>query len=171
MTASRVGWIFFGWGALLAITSVWTVPWLQRRFGTIPSVKAALLLFMLDLAVMAVFVDSTPVLVGGVVIAGAFLGINNTLVTEAVMGSAPVERPVASSAYSFVRFSGGAVAPWAAGRLGEEISMSAPFWMAAAAVLLGVAVFTYGARFLPGAADPAEHSPEEGEAVLVGDMD
>ena len=27
------------------------------------------------------------------------------------MGAAPVERPVASAAYSFVRFSGGAVAP------------------------------------------------------------
>ena len=46
-----------------------------------------------------------------IVVAGAFLGVNNTLITEAVMGAAPVERPVASAAYSFVRFSGGAIAP------------------------------------------------------------
>ena len=26
MTASQVGWIFFGWGLLLAITSVWVAP-------------------------------------------------------------------------------------------------------------------------------------------------
>ncbi len=171
MGASQVGWIFFGWGVLLAVTSVWTAPWLQRRLGTIPSVKAALALFALDLAVMAIFVDSVPVLIGGIVVAGAFLGINNTLITEAVMGSAPVERSVASSAYSFVRFSGGAVAPWAAGRLGEEVSMSAPFWMAAVAVVIGVAIFSIGARHLRQENAPAAHSQAEGEAVLVGDAD
>ena len=60
------------------------------------------------------------VLVVGVVLAGAFLGVNNTLITETVMKVAPVERGVASAAYSFVRFAGGAVAPWLAGKLGEK---------------------------------------------------
>nr|WP_238148120.1 MFS transporter [Janibacter hoylei] len=171
MTASQVGWVFFGWGVLLAITSVKTAPWLQRRFGTIPSIIGALTLFGLDLAMMAVLVDSKAALVVGVVLAGAFLGVNNTLITEAVMGSAPVDRPIASSAYSFVRFSGGAVAPWAAGRLGEEVGMSAPYWMATMAVLVGVAIFAYGSRYLRGEQTPAAHSPAEGEAVLVGDAD
>ena len=36
------------------------------------------------------------------------------------MKAAPVERGVASAAYSFVRFGGGAVAPWLAGKLGED---------------------------------------------------
>lgn len=120
---------------------------------------------------MALLNDSRAALVVGVVLAGAFLGVNNTLITEAVMGSAPVERPVASSAYSFVRFSGGAVAPWAAGRLGEEVSLSAPFWMGTVAVLVGVAIFTYGSRFLRGEEAPATHSDAEGEAVLVGGAD
>lgn len=171
MTASQVGWVFFGWGVLLAITSVKTAPWLQRRFGTIPSIIGALTLFGLDLAMMALLVDSKAALVVGVVLAGAFLGVNNTLITEAVMGSAPVERPVASSAYSFVRFAGGAVAPWAAGRLGEEVGMSAPYWMATVAVLIGVGIFVYGSRYLRGEQTPAAHSPAEGEAVLVGDAD
>ncbi|WP_375545651.1 MFS transporter [Janibacter hoylei] len=171
MTASQVGWVFFGWGVLLAITSVKTAPWLQRRFGTIPSIIGALTLFGLDLAMMALLVDSKTALVIGVVLAGAFLGVNNTLITEAVMGSAPVERPVASSAYSFVRFAGGAVAPWAAGRLGEEVGMSAPYWMATVAVLIGVGIFVYGSRYLRGEQTPAAHSPAEGEAVLVGDAD
>ncbi len=171
MTASQVGWVFFGWGVLLAVTSVKTAPWLQRRFGTIPSIIGALTLFGLDLAMMALLVDSKAALVVGVVLAGAFLGVNNTLITEAVMGSAPVERPVASSAYSFVRFSGGAVAPWAAGRLGEEVGLSAPYWMATVAVFVGVAIFVYGSRFLRGEQTPAAHSAAEGEAVLVGDAD
>ena len=60
---------------------------------------------------------------------GLFIGINNTLITETVMKAAPVERGVASAAYSFVRFSGAAVAPWLAGVLGEQISVHLPFWV------------------------------------------
>ena len=37
------------------------------------------------------------------------------------MKVAPVERPVASAAYSFVRFSGGAIAPFLAGKLAEHV--------------------------------------------------
>ena len=168
MTASQVGWVFFGWGVLLAITSVWTAPALQRRFGTVPVIIGALTLFALDLAMMAVLTDSRAALVVGVILAGAFLGVNNTLITEAVMGSAPVERPVASASYSFVRFSGGAVAPWLAGRLGEEVSIHAPFWMGAAAVAISVVVMSVGARTLRPEA-VAAHSRTEGELVAAGD--
>jgi MFS transporter, ACDE family, multidrug resistance protein len=104
-----------------------------------------------------------------VVVAGAFLGVNNTVITEAVMGAAPVERPVASAAYSFVRFAGGAVAPYAAGKLGENVSVHAPFWMGAAAVAVAVVVLLAGKRFLVGERLPAEHSAAEGELVAVAD--
>lgn len=165
MTASQVGWIFCGWGLLLAVTSVWTAPALQRRFGTVPVITGALVGFTLDLAMMALFTDSKPVLVVGVIVAGAFLGLNNTLITEAVMGAAPVERPVASAAYSFVRFSGGAVAPYAAGRLGEQVSVHAPFWMGAGAVALAVVVLALGAKHLRGldahTDDGAPATPDE----------
>ncbi len=76
---------------------------------------------------MAIGTDSKPVLVVCVIVAGLFLGINNTLVTETVMKAAPVERGVASAAHSFVRFSGGAAAPGLAGKLGEEVNVHAPF--------------------------------------------
>jgi predicted MFS family arabinose efflux permease len=169
MTAHEVGLVFFGWGVLLAITSVWVAPILQRRFGSIPTVLASLALFCLDLMAMAVWTDHKGVLVAGVVVAGAFLGVNNTVITEAVMGAAPVERPVASSAYSFVRFSGGAIAPWAAGRLGEEVSVHAPFWMGAAAVAVAVVILAVGRRHLVGSQAPAAHSRAEGELVAVAD--
>ena len=103
-------------------------------------VMAALVLFAVDLAVMALFTDSKTVLVVCVVVAGVFLGVNNTLITEAVMIAAPVERSVASAAYSFVRFVGGAIAPFAAGKLGENVNVHVPFWMGAVAVLVGAGV-------------------------------
>ena len=175
LSATQVGFVFFGWGLLLAITSVVVAPWLQRLIGTVPSVLAALLLFAADLAGMALFTDSKPALIVGIILAGAFLGINNTLITEAVMGAAPVERAVASSAYSFVRFSGGAVAPYIAGKLGENVSIHAPFWMGAGAVLVGALVLFGGRRTLQGhlhVPGSSEHDQqEEAEALALGDLD
>ena len=170
MGASQVGWIFFGWGILLAFTSVVGAPWLEARIGLLPSIVSALVLFAADLAVMAVWTDSKTVLILGIIVAGAFLGINNTLITQAVMEAAPVERPVASSAYSFVRFSGGAVAPWLAGRLGEEVSIHAPFWMGAGAVALGAAIMiAFRKAVRTDAAAP--HGIDEAELIAVGDLD
>jgi ACDE family multidrug resistance protein len=170
MSAHQVGLIFFGWGLLLAITSVWVAPWLQRRIGSVPTVLMSLTCFGLDLAAMAVWTDDKTVLVVGVIIAGAFLGINNTVITEAVMGAAPVERPVASAAYSFVRFSGGAVAPYVAGKLGENVSVHAPFWMGAGAVAVAVVVLAFGRRYLTDETSPAAHSEAEADAELIGDL-
>ena len=103
------------------------------------------------------------------VVAGGFLGVNNTLITETVMTVSPVERGVASSAYSFVRFAGGAVAPYMAGKLGEK-SVHLPFWVGSVAVLAGVAVLLAGRAHLRGVdheIDPVG-SIEEAEAVTVG---
>ncbi|MBS44213.1 MAG: MFS transporter [Nocardioides sp.] len=171
MTARQIGFVFFGWGLLLAFTSVWVAPRLQRAIGSVPTVLTSLSLFAVDLAVMALFTDSKATLIVCVVLAGAFLGVNNTVITEAVMGAAPVERGVASAAYSFVRFVGGAFAPYVAGRLGEDVSVHAPFWMGAVAVAIAVGVMAYGARYLRDEHAPAEHSRAEGEAVGVGDLD
>lgn len=142
--AIQIGLIFFGWGLMLAFSSVVVAPRLQHRFGTLPSIWAAMTAFAVILAAMALFTTSKPVLIVGVVLAGFALGINNTLITESVMKAAPVERGVASAAYSFVRFSGGAVAPWLAGKLGEEVSAHVPFWVGSGAVVLAMLVLYAG---------------------------
>jgi predicted MFS family arabinose efflux permease len=160
MGAIQIGFIFFGWGLLLAISSVFVAPRLQHRFGTLPSVFFAMTMFAVILAAMAVFTLSKPVLVVGVVLAGFALGINNTLITESVMKAAPVERGVASAAYSFVRFGGGAVAPWLAGKLGEEINVHVPFWVGAGAVVLGMVVL-YAGRAALSHLDDEESAEEE----------
>ncbi|WP_028638963.1 MFS transporter [Nocardioides sp. URHA0032] len=168
----QIGWTFFGWGVLLAVTSVVVAPGLQRRFGTLPTLTAVLALFALDLALMAMYAEHEPAIMAGIIAAGALLGINNTLVTETVMGAAPVERPVASAAYSFVRFTGGAVGPFVAMKLFEHQGVHAPFWFGAVAIAVGVAIIAAGTptirRALEGAL-PA-HGVEEAEAELVGDL-
>ncbi|MFD5176196.1 MFS transporter [Nocardia sp. NPDC058379] len=170
MGTYAIGFIFCGWGILLALASVFLAPRLQARFGTLPMMALSLGLFAVDLAVMGMFTEHKIVLVVGVVIAGLFLGVNNTLITEAVMISAPVERSTASAAYSFVRFAGGAAAPWVAGKLGEH-SVSLPFWLGAAFTAAAVGALFAGRKALAhlDEHDPAPHSVEEAQAITVGD--
>jgi predicted MFS family arabinose efflux permease len=165
MTAHQIGLIFFGWGVALAFTSVIVAPRLQHRFGTVRVLLINLLCFSALLMVMAVGTDSKTVLATCVVIAGLFIGINNTLITETVMKAAPVERGVASAAYSFMRFGGAAVAPWLAGVLGERVSVHLPFWVGAGAVLLGAGVLAMAARHLSGIDTPGgQERSDSGQA-------
>jgi len=78
------------------------------------------------------------VVIAAVIVAGAFLGVNNTLVTTAVMSIAPVERPVASATYGFVRFIGGGLAPFAAAKLAEHYNVHVPFLIGTATDLAAV---------------------------------
>jgi ACDE family multidrug resistance protein len=148
MDEHSLGLVFFFWGVLLAITSVIVAPRLQERFGSIPTLYAMLLLLTADLAYMGFTVTSQTALVFAVVIAGAILGVINTILTTAVMDAAPVERAVTSSAYSFVRFVGGAIAPWLAGKLAEWYSSYVPFYVGALAVLLSMLALSFGRRHL-----------------------
>jgi predicted MFS family arabinose efflux permease len=169
MNAHQIGLIFFGWGLALAFTSVVVAPRLQRRFGTVRTLLVNLLAMTATLAVMALGTDNKSVLASCVVVAGLFIGINNTLVTETVMRAAPVERGVASAAYSFVRFSGAALAPWSAGVLGEQINMHVPFWVGAATVLLGAGVLAATRSHLAGIDAEDKDVPEtpEDEALAI----
>jgi len=145
-----LGYVFFGWGLLLAITSVFVAPRIQNRFGTVRSMAVMLTLFAIDLLAMAIgtVMGSPTTVIVCVIVAGAFLGINNTLITTAVMESAPVERSTASAAYSFVRFMGGAVSPFLAGKLAEWFSAEMPFYFGAAMVVIGVIALLLRRRHL-----------------------
>lgn len=171
MGAQEIGLIFFGWGLALAFTSVFVAPRLQHRFGTVRTLVVNLLLMTATLAAMAVWTDHKPVLAACVAVAGLWIGINNTLITETVMKAAPVERGVASAAYSFMRFGGAAVAPWLAGVLGEQVSMHLPFWVGAGAVLLAAVVLTLTRTHLSHIDDEEtalEELTDEARAVTVG---
>src|SRR6478736_3318121 len=171
MSAHQIGLIFFGWGLALAFTSVVVAPRLQHRFGTVNVLIVNLLAMSATLVAMAVFTESKAVLAACVVVAGLFIGINNTLITETVMKAVPVERGVASAAYSFMRFGGAAVAPWLAGVLGERINAHVPFWVGAGAVLLAAVVLFATRGHLAGVDAPesdADELEDEATAVTVG---
>jgi len=151
LSAIQLGFVFFGWGLLVAFFSVIGAPRLQGWFGTARSLYVALGLFAVDLVVMSIWADRLPVLIATVVVSGAFIGINNTLTTQAVMLVSPVERPVASAAYGFVRFLGGGLAPFAAGKLAEHFNLHVPFAVGAVAVAAAVLVLSTGHRMLAAA--------------------
>jgi ACDE family multidrug resistance protein len=160
LTIYQLGMVFFGWGVLVALFSVFVAPRLQARFGTAPTLYANLFLFAIILAVIATFTDSKTTLVVAVIAAGALIGINNTLTTQAVMLVAPVDRPVASASYGFVRFIGGGLAPYAAGLLAEHVNVHVPFYLGALAELLAIGVLATGHKLLAAADDQLA----EGEA-------
>ncbi|WP_336032917.1 MFS transporter [Geodermatophilus sp. FMUSA9-8] len=149
--AVDLGWVFFAWGLLVALFSVVAAPRLQARFGTAPSLYGALGTFAVLLLLIGLYTDVRWALIACVVASGAVVGINNTLTTQAVMLVAPVERPVASAAYGFVRFIGGGLAPFVAGQMVDAWDIHVPFLVGAGAVALGVAVLATGHRVLTAA--------------------
>lgn len=138
--AIELGLVFTGWGILVAIFSVFGAPRLQARFGIARTLYMNLFLFALVVLVIAIWTTTPAVLVVSVIVAGVFIGINNTVTTQAVMTIAPVERPIASAAYGFVRFIGGGLAPYAAGKLVEATNIHVPFFIGAGTLILGMAI-------------------------------
>ena len=108
----------------------------------------------------------------GVVVAtiatGLFLGITNTVITTLVMGAAPVPRPVASAAYSFVRFFGGAVGAYFSGRIAEHTFQGA-FFLGAGIVAVALVVLALFRRFIVVAPAPAHGSVDEAEVLETAD--
>lgn len=141
-----LGFVFLGWGILLAITSVFMAPKLQKWLGTIKSMSAMLILFALLLLAMGIWTSNQWVVILAVILSGAVSGNNNTLITTAVMNAAPVERPTASAAYSFLRFIGGAIAPFLAGKLAEIYNPHVPFIVGGGFVLLAVLFIVFNEK-------------------------
>ncbi|GHB01830.1 MFS transporter [Streptomyces tendae] len=161
LDAHELGLVFTAWGLLVAAFSVFFAPRLQARWGTAPVLYANLLGLGIVMAVIAAGVADPTTVIVAVVVSGAFIGINNTLTTQAVMLVSPVERPVASSAYGFLRFIGGGLAPYVAGKLADATDLSVPFYLGAAAFLLAIPVLASGHRLLR----QAETDTGEGEPV------
>ncbi|WP_199510333.1 MFS transporter [Nucisporomicrobium flavum] len=151
LDAHKLGLVFTGWGLLVAIFSVFVAPRLQARFGTAPVLYANMAALAVVMVVIAAGVTTPATVITAVIVSGAFIGINNTLTTQAVMLVAPVERPVASSAYGFVRFIGGGLAPYAAGRLADALDLSVPFYVGGVAFLLAIPVLATGHKLVAAA--------------------
>ncbi len=138
----KLGLVFTGWGILVAIFAVFGAPRLQASLGIARTMYANLAAFAVVVLVIAIWTTDRAVLIPAVIISGIFIGVNNTITTQAVMTVSPVEKPVASAAYSFVRFIGGGLAPYAAGRMVLAAGIHFPFFIAAGAIVAGILILT-----------------------------
>ncbi|MFE1644817.1 MFS transporter [Microbacterium sp. P01] len=167
--AMGIGFTFFGWGLALAITSVWVAPALVRRMPRTTVILIVLPLLALDLLAAAVFVTNAAALVACIVAGGLLLGIMNTVLTESVMEATDLPRSVASSAYSAVRFLGGAAAPPIAALLWHAYGPSVPYVFAAASVLVAALTILLGRRVLARIDVREADAADEAASVLIGD--
>jgi len=168
--AMGIGFTFFGWGVALAITSVWVAPWMMRRMRRTTVIITVLPLLALDLVVAGLVAEIAPALVVCIIVGGLLLGVMNTVLTEAVMEATDLPRSVASSAYSAVRFIGGAIAPPVAALLWHAFNATVPYLFAAASVLVATLTIFLGRKLLAHIDDePADAEIEDAEAITVGD--
>jgi ACDE family multidrug resistance protein len=147
----KLGIAFTAWGVLVAIFAVFGAPRLQARFGIARTLYANLALFGADVLVIGLFVNNQAVLITAVIATGIFIGVNNTITTQAVMTVAPVERSIAAASYGFIRFIGGGLAPYFAGKMVERWNVHVPFYVGAVSVALAIAVLSTGHRLLQAA--------------------
>lgn len=146
-TEMQVGFVFFGWGVLLAISSIFVAPFLERKYTTYRTIMTAFVFFTLCLILLGLGTSISILVPISIVLAGFFQGIINTLLTTIAMEIPGLERNVASSSYSFVRFFGGALAPFIAGKIGEIFDEKYSFYFAAIIVLLSLGFIIYHRQY------------------------
>jgi MFS transporter, ACDE family, multidrug resistance protein len=167
--AMTLGFIFFGWGVALAISSVWGAPILTKRLPRTRVLYSVLPLLALDLIAAGFLAWSAVGIIVCVVVGGLLLGILNTVLTESVMEATDLPRSVSSSAYSGVRFIGGAIAPPGATLVAATLGAQAPYFAGGISILIAAIVIIVGRRAL-GRIDGIEHDAlEEAEAITLAD--
>jgi ACDE family multidrug resistance protein len=144
----RLGLVFTGWGTLVALFAVFGAPRLQASLGIARTMYLNLAAFAVVVLVIAIWTTDRAVLIPAVIVSGIFIGVNNTITTQAVMTVSPVEKPVASAAYGFVRFIGGGLAPYVAGRLVIAVNIHFPFFIGAGAIVVGIVILSTARRLL-----------------------
>ena len=168
--AMTLGWIFFGWGLAVAISSVFVAPLLTARMRRTTVLLVILPLLAVTEGLMAAMASNATALIVLVVVGGLLLGVMNTVLTEVSMDATTLPRSVASSTYSGVRFLGGAVAPPLASWLGDTVfeSTAAPFVFGVVALIVSAVMVATGRRHLRRADGLEETELETAEAIGVG---
>jgi MFS family permease len=164
----ELGYVFTGWGVLVGLFAIFGAPIAQRALGIARALYVNLALFAVDVLLIGIFIHSKTALIVLVILSGVFIGTNNTITTQAVMTVAPVERPIASASYGFIRFIGGGIAPWAAGKIAGAHGDHLPFYIGAVTIVAAIGVLASGHRLLDRAeAVQALPEPLDSEADLL----
>jgi MFS transporter, ACDE family, multidrug resistance protein len=140
---TAIGLLFFGWGLLVAISSVVWAPRLAARVGEVRAM-------MLTLGVFAALmlsdaVGSHAVVAMVTVLCGACCGLLNTFYTGAAMSVSDAPPSVASAGYNFLRWFGGGIGAFLVSRIAEWTGdYQLPFLVAVGVVALGALTLAVG---------------------------
>lgn len=168
--AHELGLVFFGWGMAVAVTSVLVAPVLTRRFSPLPVLYVTFALLAAAEAVLALSIGNETTLIAAIIVAGLFIGILNTTLTEAVMEATDLPRNIASGTYSGVRFFGGALAPAIAGPIAAAFGAGAPYWLGVGGLVIAIAVLALTEKDLRAiTAPPHQTARQEAADIILGD--
>jgi ACDE family multidrug resistance protein len=142
---TAIGLLFFGWGLLVAISSVVWAPRLAARVGEVRAMMLTLGVF--SLLMLSDAVGSHAVVAVVTVLCGACCGLLNTFYTGAAMSVSDAPRSVASAGYNFLRWFGGGIGAFLVSRIAQWSGDSQlPFLVAVAVVALGAITLAIGRR-------------------------
>ncbi|MDO9356058.1 MAG: MFS transporter [Solirubrobacteraceae bacterium] len=154
----ELGAIFFAWGVLVAIAAVYLAPWLLARYNPTTLLAVVLVIIVGLLLIIGAAHDTTAIIVPTIIVSGLPLGVGNSLLSNLLFGVSHTDPADAAAATNFIRFTGGAIAPFLAGVLSENVSAAAPLFVAAAVVAVGFVVLVAGRRLLVAAEAPGSVS-------------
>jgi ACDE family multidrug resistance protein len=170
----QLGIVFFAWGVLVALGAIFGAPALTRRFELVPLLVTLFVLIVCDLLLVGIGIHSKEVMIPAIVLSGLFLGAANATLSNLLMRVSVAGPSISASATNFVRFVGGGIAPYLAGKLSTAVSIGAPLFVAASAVAVGVALLLACRTLLDGAGaelavaiDPAHAEEYERELVTT----
>jgi MFS transporter, ACDE family, multidrug resistance protein len=165
----ELGAVFFGWGLLVALGAIFCAPALTARLPLLPLLAAAFAMLAIDLLIIGLGIHDKTVMIVAIIASGLVLGIANAVLSNLLLGLSSADTSIAASGTNFVRFAGGAIAPFLAGKLSEHVNAEAPLYVGAAAVALGVVLIGVFASVLSPAraVDPTEDA-EAWELELAG---
>jgi ACDE family multidrug resistance protein len=149
----ELGAVFFGWGLLVALGAIFCAPALTARLPLLPLLAAAFAMLAVDLLIIGLGIHDKGVMIVAIIASGLVLGIANAVLSNLLLGLSSADTSIAASGTNFVRFAGGAIAPFLAGKLSEHVNAAAPLYVGAAAVAVGVVLIGVFAPLLSQARD------------------
>lgn len=164
----ELGAVFFGWGVLVALGAIFCAPALTARLPLLPLLAAAFAMLAVDLLIIGLGIHDKGVMIVAIIASGLVLGIANAVLSNLLLGLSSADTSIAASGTNFVRFAGGAIAPFLAGKLSEHVNAEAPLYVGAAAVALGVVLIAACAPLLRGANVQPTEDAEAWELELAG---
>jgi ACDE family multidrug resistance protein len=162
----ELGAVFFAWGLLVALGAIFGAPALAQRVPRIPLLAATFVLLAIDLLVIGLAIDDKTIMVIAIIASGGVLGVANATLSNMLLGLSTTDTSIAASGTNFVRFAGGAIAPFLAGKLSEHVSAASPLYVGSAAVAVGFVVMMFGRGLLESEDEAETRRARKRERVL-----